>query len=415
MKRSVAFAFLFAFACCFSWAQSPSGGVRCLTDELHHHLRSQYPLGVSGRNEPLADGTAKTEDFDFSYVIPVVVHVMHNDDILLNVDLNQAQSQIEVLNEDFGRFGAGTNTDAAGADVRIQFCLATVDPQGNATTGITYNRYPPTVNIDPFNEDTLLKQVVQWDPNRYLNVWVVRQIADGRITGYAYFPEEVAGTIYDGFVVDYRFFGRGVGFAVSRGRTGTHEVGHYLGLLHPWGLQEHNCEIEDDGCDDTPRISREFFSSFPNCAKPMGCDGEERMIENYMDYSDDRCMNIFTNCQAEKMRTSVALYRSELVSSENLASTGCRTTLQGVTATNTLTVYPNPTSEVLLIYADYEDDQRATVEMYDFAGRRVYFNESAGFGRGPIAVDVSRFNGGLYHLIVSRNGAYLRSTVLVAH
>lgn len=395
-------------------AQEPRSGIRCLTDELHSTLKERFPLGVPGRTLAQEDISAKTEDFDWTYLIPIVVHVMHDDGLEKNVSMAQVQSQIDVLNEDFGRYGAGDNSDPNGADVRIQFCLASLDPDGNPTTGLNYIRYPATANIDPFNEDTLLKKVIQWDPNRYLNTYVVRQIADGRISGYAYFPDEAAGTIYDGFVVDYRYFGRGTGTAIAAGRTATHEVGHYLGLLHPWGLQENNCDTEDDECSDTPPVGREFFSNFPLCSHPETCDGGERMIENYMDYSDDRCMNIFTNCQAEKMRNALFLYRSELVSSENLAKVGCSGTVLDDPSQNALLLFPNPVQDVFMIYADFTDELPSQVEVFDFRGRRIYTNANAGFGRGPIPVDMSGYNAGLYHVAVTHGSTYLRKSILVA-
>lgn len=395
-------------------AQEPRTGIRCLTDELHTTLKAQFPEGVPGRTLPVEGIANKTEDFNWTYLIPIVVHVMHDNGPELNVDMAQIQSQIDVLNEDFGKYGAGDNVDANGADVRIQFCLASIDPDGNATTGVNYVEYAATGNIDPFNEDTLLKRVIQWDPVRYLNTYVVRQISNGRISGYAYFPDEAAGTIYDGFVVDYRYFGRDAGTAIARGRTATHEVGHYLGLLHPWGVAENNCDTENDGCDDTPPVGREFFSNYPVCSHPETCDGEERMIENYMDYSDDRCMNIFTNCQAERMRNALFLYRSQLVSSDNLQEVGCSGTVLDDAALNTLQLFPNPVQDVFMVYADFTDEIPSQVEVFDFQGRRIYYNENAGFGRGAIPVDMSGYNAGLYHVAVTRGTTYLRKSILVA-
>jgi hypothetical protein len=414
MVRFSVFVCLLIVFCGGTIAQNPSGRPHCLTDELHEQLRERFPEGVPGRTLPLAVPAEKTADFGWTYVIPIVVHVMHDNGPELNVNLAQVQSQIDVLNEDYGRYGFGSNTDPAGADVKIRFCLATVDPDGNPTTGLNFFQYPATANIDPFNEDTLLKKVIQWDPLRYLNTYVVRQISNGRISGYAYFPDEAAGTIYDGFVVDHRFFGRDAGTALERGRTATHEVGHYLGLLHPWGLEENFCDMEDDGCDDTPKVGLEYFSNYPTCAHPAGCNGDVRMIENYMDYSDDACMNIFTQCQAQKMRRAILEYRYELVSSVNLAASGCNTTLQGEPSKQELVIFPNPVQNVLMVYADYADNQISEVEIIDFSGRRVYRDETAGIGRGPFAIDVSAFNEGLYHLVIRRGGLVVRKSILVA-
>lgn len=386
----------------------------CLTDPLSGHLHQAHPQGVPGRTQPIDIPVQKAADFDFTYVIPVVVHVMHDNGPELGVTAGQVASQIDVLNEDYGRYGAGGNTHPDGSNARIRFCLASIDPDGNATTGINYVQYSKTVSIDPFNEDTLLKRTIQWDPERYLNIWVVRDIV-GQIVGYSYFPSETAGSIYDGLVVDFRFFGRGEGTATSLGRTATHEVGHYMDLFHPWGLQEGQCFDEDDECDDTPQTNLEFFSDFPNCIAPITCvQGVQRQIENYMDYSDDGCMNLFTNCQTQRMRNALLAYRYKLVSSDNLALTGCSETIDGVDANDQFYIYPNPATDVVMVYSDFESDESVDIDVYDFEGRLVYQKASAGMGRGPVPIDMSRFNEGMYHVMIRTTSRFQHKRLLIA-
>ncbi len=235
--------------------------------------------------------------------IPTVVHVIHtseagiisDDPNIGNISKEQIMSQIEVLNNDYRKkFGTpGFNDHPDGADLEIQFCLARLDPQGNPTEGITRN-YREKREYDANSDDIEIKEIVHWPADQYMNVYVVPKLSDNFL-GYATFPEEPRQ--YDGIVMSNRFFGNRTGtsidafaFPYNQGRTMTHEVGHWLGLVHIWG--DGNCAI-DDGCDDTPDSDSGNF----------GCDtthescGSLDMVRNYMDYSDDDCFNIFTNCQ----------------------------------------------------------------------------------------------------------------------
>ncbi|HHG85650.1 MAG TPA: hypothetical protein ENJ82_12955, partial [Bacteroidetes bacterium] len=107
-------------------AQAQNSPRKCLTDELHHSLQKQYPYGLPGRTAPKPEETAKVNDFELTYVIPVVVHIMHDNGPELLVNHAQVLSQIDVLNEDYGRYGAGSNSDPNGAKVNIRFCLAAI-------------------------------------------------------------------------------------------------------------------------------------------------------------------------------------------------------------------------------------------------------------------------------------------------
>ncbi len=271
--------------------------------------------------------------------IPVVVHIMHLPSeaygIQSNITDEQIRSQIEVLNEDFGKvFGTrGYNLDPVGANTEIEFCLATRDPNGNPTNGITRVPYAGSSNFQ-LSQDRTMKDLSRWPVTRYLNIWVVKSIQSG-ILGYAYLPEVMASdperAFIDGVVMGAFYFGSrdkqllGQNFYLSNtfayGRTATHEIGHYLNLKHTWG--EGGCEIDDD-VDDTPLCSGQYFGCPPSPARPFQC-GFNRMVENYMDYSDDACFNIFTLGQKNRMRAALQFYpfRASLVSLANVASTGC--------------------------------------------------------------------------------------------
>ncbi|MCB0663092.1 MAG: zinc metalloprotease, partial [Saprospiraceae bacterium] len=182
------------------------------------------------------------------YTIPVVVHVIWNT-TAENISDAQVQSQIDVLNEDFRRLNAdANNTWSQAADSEIEFCMATIDPNGTATTGIT--RRQTTVSSFSSNDNMKFYSTGgtdAWPAGDYLNIWVC-DLSSG-LLGYAQFPGGPANT--DGVVIDYAYFGRN-GSATppfDLGRTATHEVGHWLNLRHIWG--DGNCNV-DDFVTDTP-------------------------------------------------------------------------------------------------------------------------------------------------------------------
>jgi Pregnancy-associated plasma protein-A len=249
--------------------------------------------------------------------LPVVVHVIHN--TLSgeiggpqngNISLEQIQSQIAVLNEDYRKKtgSLGHNSSPIGADMNIEFYLATIDPNGKPTNGI--NRvYSSQKTFDVIDDNYLLSGLSYWDSNRYLNIWVT-SLLEGYL-GVGEFPggdfdglesEDVDEKV-DGIIIDHTAFGRRLGTsksgAYSSGRTLTHEIGHWLGLLHTWG--DEFCG--DDFCDDTPPTERGNLTVVCNPIKSR-CKGvvTTNMIENYMDYSADSCMNIFTLDQSQRVR-----------------------------------------------------------------------------------------------------------------
>ena len=255
--------------------------------------------------------------------IPVVVHVVYNT-TAENISDAQIQSQINVLNADFRRLNSDANNVWSQAqDSEIEFCLATVDPNGNATTGITRTATSTTAfgtNDQVKSSSTGGKNA--WDASKYMNMWVCD--ISGGILGYAQFPGGNPAT--DGVVIDYQYFGT-IGTAsvpFDLGRTATHEVGHYLNLRHIWG--DGGCSV-DDFVTDTPSSDGPNYGCAPNT---ISC-GTTDMVQNYMDYSDDACMNLFTAGQNTRMR---AIFDTGGSRASLLTSTACGTAPPPATCTD---------------------------------------------------------------------------------
>ena len=251
--------------------------------------------------------------------IPVVVHVVYNT-AEENISDAQILTQIDVLNKDFAKMNAdAANTPSifTASNTDIQFCLATVDPTGAATTGITRTSTATTA----FSTNDAMKNNATggksaWDASKYLNIWVCD--ISGGILGYAQFPGGSAAT--DGVVLDYQYTGT-IGTATApfnKGRTGTHEVGHWLNLRHIWG----DATCGTDQVNDTPTHNTANYGcpTYPHLSTCTGTPVE--MTMNYMDYTDDACMYMFSAGQTARMQ---ALFATGGARTSLLSSNGCGT------------------------------------------------------------------------------------------
>jgi hypothetical protein len=260
--------------------------------------------------------------------IPVVVHVLYNT-TAQNISDAQIQSQIAILNNDFRRLNADkintpTTFTAVAADAEINFCLASVSPTGAATNGITRT----FTSKASFAADDKMKSsstggVSPWPTDKYLNIWVCN--LGGGLLGYAQFPGGSAAT--DGVVVGYNYFGNtGVVTApFNKGRTATHEVGHWLNLRHIWG----DATCGSDNVTDTPTHNTSNYGC-PSHPKSNSCGTSAEMFMNYMDYTDDGCMNMFTLGQKSRMQ---ALFATGGQKASLLTSNGCGTASGGGSTT----------------------------------------------------------------------------------
>jgi hypothetical protein len=245
--------------------------------------------------------------------IPVVVHVVHRTD-QENVSDAQVKSQIAVLNRDF----RAKNTDKAKVpkvwkslvgDANIEFALATKDPKGKKTSGVVRT----ATSVASFGADDSVKSrktggANPWPTDRYLNIWVCT--LGGGLLGYAQFPGGPAKT--DGVVILNTAFGtQGTAKApFNKGRTATHEIGHYLGLRHIWG-DRNDCSGNDFVADTPPaRQANMGKPKFPRITCNNGPNGD--MFMNYMDYVDDAAMYMFTAGQVARMNATLAGPRRKL-------------------------------------------------------------------------------------------------------
>lgn len=264
----------------------------------------------------------RNNQIDSTIVIPVVVHVLYTSvKPEQNISNIQIQSQIDILNEDYGAINATIN-DVPGAwankilDSKIRFKLASTDPNGNFTTGIERRLVPFNENFnisDPRIYSTALGGLNAWNYTSYLNIWVCG--LQNNILGFASFPGSTGAT--DGVVINYLAFGRN-GSAVKPynfGRTATHEVGHWLNLVHIWGDDNGSCAF-DDNIADTP-LQGNSNTRCPSFPKTDACTSVSPgiMFMNYMDYTDDKCMMFFTPGQINRMRATLNGSRSSLKAS----------------------------------------------------------------------------------------------------
>lgn len=293
----------------------------------------QFEEWIRNRSIQRTMETGRTQDTKATIVIPIVVHIIHNGEAVgtgTNLSVAQIQSQIDVLNKDFQRL----NTDAANTpagflpvagSLDIQFVLAKQDPFGAPADGIV--RKQGTQSSWSINDNAIFKELSYWPAEKYLNIWVVK-FYDATL-GYAQFPVSnlpgLEGSpedrLTDGVAISYTAFGSidygafTLDSKYNKGRTVTHEVGHFLGLRHIWGDNGSTCS-DTDYVEDTPNQAGSYLNQCPTGARTT-CSSED-MYMNYMDYTNDACMNIFTKDQFG--RVNIVLQnsprRATLVNSE---------------------------------------------------------------------------------------------------
>lgn len=418
--------FALIFATC-SFAQQT---LRCATTQaidFQESLQPGFKNAVNAAFEKAKGKVTSTNKSEVIYTIPVVVHVVYNspqqnlhDSIILN--------QIQVLNEDYNRMNADTVNMRSDFDIvkgspQIEFVLASVDPDGNPTTGITRTSTATTsfgsffLLFGNFTDVEKVKSTADggidpWDQSRYLNIWVCNMaISFGgdetpAVLGYATPPADLpnwpAGStvgLSDGVVLQYQTVGRnnpnvldaGTGPIEVLGRTASHEVGHYLGLRHIWG--DGDC-TQQDGIDDTPNADAQ--SDFDcditknTCVDNIQGVDLPDMIENFMDYSAESCQNSFTAGQVDLIHGVLEDDRYDLVHN-NPASITNNSLIIGAK------IYPVPATEQL--HLSIEQSENVDVKIVDVNGQVMF--EKTHISTNEL-ISLSDFQSGVYFIHLSK-------------
>lgn len=289
-----------------------------------------------------------------SITIPVVVHVLYHytDE---NISDSVVKTQIVALNRDFKKLNADTikipdGFKSLATDCGIEFKLATVDSKGRATSGIIH-KYTP---ITKWTLDDKIKFSSEmgddgWDPKSYLNIWVGTL---DQFLGYSSVPGDPADK--DGVVISRAAFGTKTSGAYSKGRTAVHEIGHWLGLKHLWG----DADCGDDGVADTPK-QQTYTNGCPTGIR-ISCNNGPNgdMYMDYMDFTNDACLVMFTKGQKAKMR---ALFEPGGARHSILSSNGLGTPLSEEISVPDqsprwlhVRIYPDPVSTELTINVEFD-------------------------------------------------------------
>ncbi|MGY5355041.1 M43 family zinc metalloprotease [Wenyingzhuangia sp. IMCC45467] len=435
-----------------------TGFVRCATVEYEEKLAEENPnrtseaefeSWMSAKISQVKKSRANGKIAAQVYNIPVVIHIIHNGDEI-NTDGNvvgenisdaQAISQINVLNQDFRRMQGtpgGVNSTGVAVDVEINFCLAQQDPNGLETTGIIRHEITP-YSDDVANEPTdnvggggvdweiytdvqKMKRETQWDPTKYLNIWTIRtggeSVEDNGLSdllGFAQFPSysglqglDVVGGAEDtdGVVISFHAFGDStksdgsfiMNNRYNEGRTTTHEVGHWLGLRHIWGDND-DCS-NGDYCADTPDATEEHTDCnlfYDTCVNDgLGND----MVQNYMDYTADPCMDTFTQNQKERM---IAVMENSPRRMELLNSPGCNPPKYSSDDLDQFLVDPNPIENEVTIVGSA--DGFVKLSIFDVYGKVVfserYYEVDTVFSQD---LNLNELASGVYIVLIENEG-----------
>lgn len=340
--------------------------------------------------------------------IPVVVHVVYNNSAE-NISDAQVYSQLNVLNKDFRRmntdkYAAPTVFRGSGIDPLFEFCLAQRDPYGNATNGITRTYTNETI-FDNYCVDNCIfynsgggKNA--WNTSQYLNIWVCDLNSDP--LGFAFLPGTIDADM-DGVVIDYRVFGtiNPANQDYNLGRTTTHEVGHWLGLYHPWGKQT----CGSDSVFDTPQQKEANFGCpmFPHSAFECSYTGEAgTMFMNFMDYTDDDCKSMFTIGQFVRMDDAIFYPRYSIQNSIGCVPPATSAIAENITDSQ-INIFPNPNPGIFTL----QTGKNYNISITDIAGRQIDYKKHKNL------IKISKYSKGIYILRIKSEKEIINKKIVI--
>jgi hypothetical protein len=415
-----------------SFAQTFEHGHWCKTDEVYKEAYNTNPEAFKKAERELDEAvvsygsTARKVDDGRTFYIPVVFHYLHpeneNGPERFFGDA-AAAAVIRRLNEDFSATNPDDNliqpyySGELRGVANIQFVLAELDPDGEPTSGINYYPTSLTYAANRASDDEAKYHTYQngklWDSKHYLNFWIVKDLTQvsggGTILAYATLPEfEAAGSTrktQSGIIGLIDVYRENISDPFYKHAL-SHEVGHWLGLRHPFqedeksileedpenpenmivtGCNDGDCKFKGDKICDIPQAKQEFLS----CARNLNSCPNEPQIDNVTNIMDYRnCPQMFSRDQVTRMRGTLVSYRTELVSWQNLQRTGISDEIvkdiKGKTS-----VYPNPFSDKIIIEIDAPRDVNACIEIRDLLGRSAYKDCKKKLQNGTNKIEIS--------------------------
>ena len=401
MRKRTFLAILFFFTCGFqARAQNTSrcSSAEYLQEQLLDPDFAQRRQSIEDRSQQWIQDNGNAARISIG--IPVVFHILYNT-AEQNIPDSVIYSQLDVINEDYQRLNSDSTQSPLAfrplaANCEIYFCLAQRTPGNQTTSGIIRKFTPDTAFSNQYNiKFSSMGGDDAWDASKYLNVWV-GAFTSSTFLGLGTFPGTDPDE--DGVVMNYKACGR-VGNHLlahyNRGRTLTHEIGHWLNLLHIWGDDGGTCAM-DDQVNDTPmQLSETYgcpsYPRFDNCTNSF----PGVMFMNFMDYTDDVCMNMFSNGQKQRMLAALNVDRSSLLTSLGCTPVGIEKNELG----RFIRVYPNPATENLFVRVDLPGQDKLWMSLLDISGRTVYARDES-VANGAISIPLQSFQTGIYQLVI---------------